>query len=215
MQLNKQSAGFTLIEMIIGMVVLAIALVVITGALGPMYKRSSDPWHQVRAAELGQSFLNEIMARAFDEASDKAGGEYRCDAQAGAEPEPGATPCNNSLLLSSDPVFACSEQLSCEDTGGCSAWREEIARTSFDDVDDFHAYVGTGADISNVLGSGNVEADEALASYYQSYKVCVDVRYAGTELSPTTNERKAKKITVSIVTPSGDQVSFSAYKGNW
>ena len=31
----------------------------------------------MRAAELGQSFLNEIMARAFDEASDKAGGEFR------------------------------------------------------------------------------------------------------------------------------------------
>lgn len=213
MQLNKQSAGFTLIEMIVGIVVLAIALVVITGALGPLYKRSSDPWHQVRAAELGQSFLNEIMARAFDEASDKAGGEYRCDAQVGAEPEPGATPCNNSLLLSSDPVLACSEQLSCEDTGGCSAWREEAERASFDDVDDFHAYVGTGADIANVLGSD--DPDAALASYYQSYKVCVDVRYAGIELSATTSERKAKKITVSIVTPSGEEVNFSAYKGNW
>lgn len=213
MQLNKQRAGFTLIEMIVGIVVLAIALVVITGALGPLYKRSSDPWHQVRAAELGQSFLNEIMARAFDEASDKAGGEYRCDAQVGAEPEPGATPCNNSLLLSSDPVLACSEQLSCEDTGGCSAWREEAERASYDDVDDFHAYVGTGVDIANVLGSG--DPDAALASYYQSYKVCVDVRYAGTELSATTSERKAKKITVSIVTPSGEEVNFSAYKGNW
>ncbi len=215
MQLNKHSAGFTLIELIIGIVVLAIALVVITGALGPVYKRSSDPWHQVRAAELSQSFLNEIMARAFDEASDKAGGEFRCDAQVGAVPEQGATPCNNSLLLSDAPVLACNEQLPCEDTGGCSAWREETERTSFDDVDDFHAYVGTGADIANVLGSGNTEADEALASYYQSYKVCVDVRYAGNELSGTTSVRKAKKITVSIVTPSGEQVNFSAYKGNW
>lgn len=213
MQLNKQSAGFTLIEMIVGMVVLAIALVVITGALGPLYKRSSDPWHQVRAAELGQSFLNEIMARAFDEASDKAGGEYRCDAQVGAEPEPGATPCNNSLLLSSDPVLACREQLSCEDTGGCSAWREEAERASYDDVDDFHAYVGTGADIANVLGSG--DPDAALASYYQSYKVCVDVRYAGNELPGFSSIRKAKKVTVSIVTPSGEEVNFSAYKGNW
>lgn len=215
MQLNKQSAGFTLIEIIIGLVVLAIALVVITGALGPLYQRSSDPWHQVRAAELGQSFLNEIMARAFDEASDKAGGEFRCDAQVGAEPEPGAASCNNSLLLSNAPMLACSEQLSCEDTGGCSAWREETARISFDDVDDFHAYVGTGADIANVLGSGNAEADEALASYYQSYKVCVDVRYAGNELPGISSIRKAKKITVSIVTPAGEQVNFSAYKGNW
>ncbi|KKK99920.1 prepilin-type N-terminal cleavage/methylation domain-containing protein [Rheinheimera mesophila] len=215
MQLKKYSAGFTLIEIIIGIVVLAIALVVITSALGPLYKRSSDPWHQVRAAELGQSFLNEIMARAFDEASDKAGGEYRCDAEAGTEPEPGATSCNNLLLLSDAPVLACRDQQPCEQTGGCSAWREETVRTSFDDVDDFHAYVGTGADIANVLGSGNEEADEALASYYQSYKICVDVRYAGTELSVTTNERRAKKITVSIVTPAGEQVDFSAYKGNW
>jgi MSHA pilin protein MshD len=62
--LRGQSA-FTLVEVVIGIVVLAIALVLITTALGPLYTKSTEPWHQVRAAELGHSFLNEVMARSF------------------------------------------------------------------------------------------------------------------------------------------------------
>jgi MSHA pilin protein MshD len=73
-------AGFTLIEVIVGIVVLAIALTLITAVLGPLSQKSTEPWHQVRAAELGHSFLNEVMARSFDESSDRSGGAYRCDA---------------------------------------------------------------------------------------------------------------------------------------
>jgi MSHA pilin protein MshD len=75
---SKTTKGFTLIEIIVGIVVLGVALMVITSALGPLYQRSADPWHQVRAAELGHSLLNEIMARSFDENSDRAGGEFDC-----------------------------------------------------------------------------------------------------------------------------------------
>jgi len=212
--LIKQQAGFTLVELVIGIVVLAIALTMITGVLGPLYQRSTDPWHQVRAAELGHSFLNEIMARSFDENSDRAGSEFRCDAS--SDPldvtyEAGADLCSDEPVLTTPPI-PCANQtafvFSCsiapcwgpdpDDTGG---------RSGFDDVDDFHGFVGSGATLLNVLGND-------LADSYTNYKVCVDVRYAGADLGDANN-RAAKRVTVSVVTPSGEQIDFAAYRSNW
>uniref|UniRef100_A0A486XHK3 MSHA pilin protein MshD n=1 Tax=Rheinheimera sp. BAL341 TaxID=1708203 RepID=A0A486XHK3_9GAMM len=87
--LNLQR-GVTLVEMIVGIVVLAISLSVITSVLGPLFIKSADPWHQVRAAELGQSLMNEIMAKAFDENSSRSGSLLRCG-------EPGALACTMAL----------------------------------------------------------------------------------------------------------------------
>ena len=75
---KKQSSGFTLIEVIIGIVTMSIALSVITTLLLPTAEQSAQQIHQIRAAELGQSLMNEIVGKAFDENSDMAGGKDRC-----------------------------------------------------------------------------------------------------------------------------------------
>ena len=62
-QRSIPARGFSLIELIIGIVVLAIAMLFISAILGPLFVRSIEPWHQVRAAELGNSLMNEILAR--------------------------------------------------------------------------------------------------------------------------------------------------------
>lgn len=207
LKLENTAKGFTLIEVIVGIVVLAIALVVITGALGPLYQRSVDPWHQVRAAELGHSFLNEILARSFDENSDRAGGSYRCDANA----EPGSVSCTTPVLAAGSLVFPadCSGS-SCED------------RQSFDDVDDFDGFSSDGASIANII-------DNSLLASYRNYGVAVRVGYDGDRdgiinnqnctLAPDPylfcKERQLKLIVVSITTPSGETIDFSAYRGNW
>jgi MSHA pilin protein MshD len=73
------SSGFTLIELIVGIVVLAISLVVITSFLVPQARQSIDPIYQVRSAELGSSLMNEILGKSFDENSDHTGGGlWRC-----------------------------------------------------------------------------------------------------------------------------------------
>ena len=46
--------GFTLIEMVIGIVVFSIALTLFTSLIVPQVIRSVDPIFQVRASELGQ-----------------------------------------------------------------------------------------------------------------------------------------------------------------
>lgn len=79
MLVNK-AAGFTLTELVIGIIVFSIALVLFTSLIVPQAIRSVEPIYQVRATELGQSILNEITSKSFDEKSDRTGGTNFCDA---------------------------------------------------------------------------------------------------------------------------------------
>lgn len=74
----SKNKGFTLIELVVGIIVLAISFSVITRFILPLGEKSAEQLHQVRASELGQSLMNEILSRAFDEHSDMAGGLIRC-----------------------------------------------------------------------------------------------------------------------------------------
>lgn len=174
---SKVVKGFTLIEIIVGIVVLAIALMIITSALGPLYQRSADPWHQVRAAELGHSLLNEIMARSFDENSDRAGGEFRCGELNAAA----CTPCG-------------------------ALGNEGESRSGFNDVDDFNELQLSGSDI--VGSTGNL----ALDNLYRGYQADIAVSCVGIDEQASDS---VKKVTVTITTPSGEALAFSAYRSNW
>ncbi|MFT4789384.1 MAG: MSHA pilin protein MshD [Paraglaciecola sp.] len=77
--LANKASGFTLIELVIGIVVFSIALVLFTSLIVPQAIRSVDPIFQVRASELGQSLINEITSKSFDEESDRTGGATLCD----------------------------------------------------------------------------------------------------------------------------------------
>ena len=107
--MGKQS-GISLIEMVVGMVVFAIAMVVILSFLLPQARQSLEPMYQIRATELAQSMLNEITAKAFDENSDRAGGFVRCS-------QGSAASCTSPTALGPD---------------------SGEGRNQFDDVDDYH-----------------------------------------------------------------------------
>ncbi|AZU46655.1 MSHA biogenesis protein MshD [Aeromonas hydrophila] len=70
--------GFTLIELIVGIVLLAVALTGILGLLINQAPQAVDPVQQVRAAQLAQRLAGEIQQTSFDEQSDHNGGRYRC-----------------------------------------------------------------------------------------------------------------------------------------
>ena len=106
---NALQQGFTLIETIIGIVVLSISFSIFTTLIYPLSTQSAEQVHQIRAAELGQSMINEIIAKAFDENSDMSGGLVRCG-------EAGTT-CTESSNLGYEPGES---------------------RATFDDVDDYH-----------------------------------------------------------------------------
>ncbi len=111
---SKNIAGFTLIEIIIGIVVLSISLSIVSTLIAPAEQKSADQIHQVKAAELGQSFLNDISSRAFDEKSDMAGGRVRCGEPLGSN--------------------------ACTDANNFGPEDGETTRGLFNDVDDFHNY---------------------------------------------------------------------------
>ncbi len=58
---------------------LSISLSIVSILIAPTEQKSADQILQVKAAELGQSLLNDISSRAFDEKSDMVGGLLRCD----------------------------------------------------------------------------------------------------------------------------------------
>ncbi|WP_024594464.1 MULTISPECIES: prepilin-type N-terminal cleavage/methylation domain-containing protein [unclassified Pseudoalteromonas] len=120
--------GFTLIELIIGIVMFAIALSIITALIAPQAKKSAEPIIALRASEFGQSLMNEIQSKSFDEHSDRSAPFRRC-----GETTLGAEPCTAEGDLGVDNLGAGLE-----------------TRTSYNDVDDYIAL--SNQPITNSLG---------------------------------------------------------------
>ncbi|NRA82789.1 MAG: type II secretion system protein [Gammaproteobacteria bacterium] len=109
---NKQQ-GFTLIELIIGIVVFAVAMTMMTSLIFPQVQRSIDPIYQIRATELANTLINEIQAKPFDENSTPWLGLGRCD-----ETDPPLCTLAGDLGPDNGP--------------------DNETRDLFDDVDDYH-----------------------------------------------------------------------------
>jgi len=114
---NRASSGFTLIELVVGIMVFGIAMSLMFTLIAPQALRSIDPIYQLRATELANTLINEIQGKAFDENSNPALGINRCDDDVA--------------------VNACSSTLG----------PEELQRDFWDDVDDYHGLTIDGASL--------------------------------------------------------------------
>ena len=79
----KKVRGFTLIEIIIGIVVLSIAL---TGGLSLLISQVDayrDPLIKEKSVQIAKRVVHEIQIRAYDEKSDISGGIFRCSETVG------------------------------------------------------------------------------------------------------------------------------------
>lgn len=180
-------SGFTLIEVIVGMVVLSISMVIILSLIIPTEQQSVDQIHQIKASELGQSMLDEILGRAFDNNSDMVGSIWRC---------------NETVPITQ--AFCTAENLFGPEDGNNGRVNDgEDNRNLFDDVDDYHEY-------SELTNSTNDELDGG----YDSFQVSVFVEYDGDALN-LANNTLAKRIEVTITTPLGTAIEFSGYKSNF
>ncbi|PMH39887.1 hypothetical protein BCU68_07255 [Vibrio sp. 10N.286.49.B3] len=74
----KRTLGFTLIESIVVMVIMAIAMITLTSLLFPQIERSADPHYQTRSVALGQSLMDQILSKNFAANSGADGGAVRC-----------------------------------------------------------------------------------------------------------------------------------------
>lgn len=168
--------GFTLIEIIIGIVVFAIALTIITPLISPAEENSADQIHQIKAAELAQSLMNDIMNHSYDENSDRAGGVVRCN----------------------DEPYSCTDV----DDLGVDAGEDENDRNTFDDVDDFNGFTLK----TDAIGSN-------LSSQYNNFEVNVLVSYNGRAMNLPPS--RAKQIIITVTTPLGTDVVFTAFRADF
>jgi MSHA pilin protein MshD len=187
----KRPLGFTLIEVIVGIVVLSTALTIIPTLILPATIQSAEQIHQIRAAELGQSMLNEILSKAYDENSDMAGGVMRCGI----------------------------ESVDCSNTMGTEEFIDDIQangpdRANFDDVDDYHSLSESGPLIKNALG-------ETMGDLYQGFQVdvsvCIDSDYDGCDDTDALDfdNSVAKLIKITVTTPQNFKIHFASYRANF
>lgn len=192
--LCNKNTGFTLVELVIGIVVLAIALVAMSTLLISQSKDAIEPIHRLRASQLGQSIIQNIVSRAYDEKSDHNGGIYRCGEIWG----------DSNLWFdgTSWQTTGTPSIVSCTNSANYGIDAGEVAgeHYNFNDVDDFieSDYVSA-VQYGNVLG-------ESLASEMQNYAVKIDV---------TPYNSVFKEITVTIKTPTNEEIKFAALKGNY
>ncbi len=72
---SSRQRGLTLIELVITIVVLGIALSALVSALTTGIGRSAQPMWEGKALELSQAYLDEILAKKFDDQTPLGGGQ--------------------------------------------------------------------------------------------------------------------------------------------
>ncbi|GAB3241395.1 prepilin-type N-terminal cleavage/methylation domain-containing protein [Pseudaeromonas pectinilytica] len=191
-----RGAGFTLIELVMGIVLIAIALGGMLGLLINQSAESTEPVQQVRAAQLAQRLLNDISARSFDQNSDHNGSHWRC-----GETVNGITYATCTLPTGYGP-----------DPG-------ETKPYLFNDVDDYHTPAICSQDLTSCSDSSWVAAsyftDNSVATQndYPNYRVQIVVT-PGPGCS-ATGCSTVKLITVTVQLPDGSQLPFALLRGNY
>lgn len=146
---RRPNLGFTLVEIIIGLVLSTLAISLVATVIFPLFTRSVEPIYQIRAAEIAQSILDDAMSRRYDETS-PVGGSPVCSAT--------TVPCTVVASLGIDSG--------------------ESHRGSFDDVDDFHRFCNADNDIEDVFGN-NLSVEGFTRGYTFRVCVAYDGNYNG------------------------------------
>ncbi|WP_426369258.1 type IV pilus modification PilV family protein [Pseudocolwellia sp. HL-MZ7] len=189
---NKKASGFTLIELVIGIVVLSISFTVLFQMILPTATQGATQIHQIRAAELGQSIMSEIMGKAFDDNSDMMGGMLRC----GEDADKDGNVDQTCTVISGDETDS----------------EEGNNRSLFDDVDDYNYYLNN----SLIEDSLSSNSDTALADLYKGFTVNINVINDGNyDGVPDSDFSIAKLITITVTTAEGVEITFSSYKANF
>ncbi|MGR5253693.1 type IV pilus modification PilV family protein [Vibrio astriarenae] len=186
----KMSRGFTLIESVIAIVILAIAMLTITTMLVPSVQRSAEPQYQVRAAALADTIFSQILSRSFDHNSDHEGGFYRCS-ETDYEDELGnVIPCTDKINFGPE-----SEE-----------------PQDYNDVDDYGQGDGDsgGSAVYALNPTGSQRDLSELIDGTDDYLNFV------VEIAVSYEERDVlKRIEVTISAGSHGPYTFTAFKGNY
>jgi MSHA pilin protein MshD len=195
MNRRMKPAGFTLVEMIVTIVILAIALVGISSMVSFGTSNSANTLVQTPAIALANAYIDEIMGRRFDERS-AASGLNPCSGFTGGD--------RCTLDASAAPDY-------CASTLGRDGGEPLGERDRYDDVDDYNGLSeGDGTGLAIADAEGNPRTD------YENFHVAVSVRYAGDDEGLGLHCTDAKLITVTVTTrDQQDGWRFSVYRGNY
>ncbi len=191
MRSPKARRGFTLIEFVVGIVLLAIALTGILGLLISQAPQGVNPMQQVRGTQLAQRILGEVLQKSFDEHSDHNGGRFRCGETVGT---PAVT------------YPACTPVADYGPDGG------ETRPYEFNDVDDFDT-AGNWVD-ANQFTQTNAEgvSDEEYRHYQVRIAVTPDTLFGSSGLGA---ESIGKRVALTVRLPDQSELAFTLYRGNY
>lgn len=193
---QHQQQGLTLIESIIGIIILGFALSVLVSGVFRSSKTSHEATYQTQAATLGHSLITDILARQFDEQSDPNGGVYRCG-----------------------EVIAPSSCTSVMNLGRDGATEKDVNTHSmlFNDVDDFIGCWGD-SERCQITGLNSYRLDRLIepnsAGEYKNFTVQINVTYSDLENSSLA-VTAFKKLDITIYGSQYAEYTFSAYRGNY
>jgi len=204
---SKSQQGVTLIELVIFISITAIALVSVLSIYLTSTRHSADPMIRIRSIELGQSVLEEILLKHYDDNTPNGGGCVNFAA--------------NSRCTSARPATSSSTALLKAEAGE--------TRATFDDVDDYQnlAYCGNNVTSADAACTSTCQpmlnaAGANIATEYAGFAVCIRVAFAGNEMnavSPGTGTtvlaNDAKRIDVIVTDHLKSRMVFSAYRTNF
>ncbi|WP_042013005.1 type IV pilus modification PilV family protein [Aeromonas fluvialis] len=202
--------GFTLIELIVGIVLLAVALTGILGLLINQAPQAVDPVQQVRAAQLAQRLAGEILQKSFDEKSDHNGGRYRC----------GETFDDQFYGDCSCPVgVACTQR---PPVPAMTVWQPSLygpdgepAPYAYNDVDDFDT-AGNWRDASWFTQTSAGDSGDEYPNYQVKIAVSAVVFKADGSFDSCSDRcSMGKRIDLQVKLPDGSVLDFALYRGNY
>ncbi|MFT7684156.1 MAG: MSHA pilin protein MshD [Moritella dasanensis] len=185
--MNNKQRGFTLIEIVVGIVVLAVALTIVTGVFLPQANKMTTPMYQIKATALGKSIMNQVLIRYYDDVNARTNGAIRC-----------------GQVITGGVTVACSTSLGL-DTGETKA-----SPNTFNDVDDYHIYCDDQTDYDPKTALGFF-TDE-----YPGYGVRICASLAADKFGGNTGENHvAKRIRVTVFMPNNEAITLTSFKGNY
>jgi len=195
----KGQAGVTLIELVVTIVIIGVAVSGVFAVIGTGSRNSANTQLQIKAVELAQSYMDEIYAKRWDEETSPGGGHV-------SSPEcPGI--CG--------PVDSSKE-------GHTGSYNGTPKRSLLNDVDDYHGLCEGACGAEDCSDDEAPDADhlrdaagDEREKRYQGFCVTVKVaEEAGGDLLDVA-PKDAKRITVTVIDPQGNEMPFSTYRLNF
>jgi MSHA pilin protein MshD len=187
-----RSRGVTLVELIVFMVIVAVALAGLFGAFSTMTRGSADPQVRKQVLAIAESLMEEVQLMPFT----------YCDPDDpnAATTTTGTAGCTGGANGPNDESRLVSGNLGPETAGSLGGAEGRYASPQFDNVSDYHGFA---------MGPGILNLAMVAVSGLEAYSASIGVTQAG--LAGIAADQ-ALKISVTVTGPGGVSVTLDGYR---